>query len=404
MMDKIKMTTPLVEIDGDEMTRILWKIIKDELLLPYIDLKTEYYDLGLEHRNETDDKVTIESAEATKKYGVAVKCATITPNAARMTEYDLKEMWKSPNGTIRAALDGTVFRAPIQVKGIAPCVKNWEKPITLARHAYGDVYKNTEIKVPGAGKAELVFTGEDGKEIRKTIQEFTGPGIIQGIHNTDKSITSFAKACFNYALDTKQDLWFATKDTISKIYDHNFKDIFNDIYESEYKDKFEAAGIEYFYTLIDDAVARVMKAKGGFIWACKNYDGDVMSDMVSSACGSLAMMTSVLVSPTGVYEYEAAHGTVQRHYYKHLKGEETSTNSVATIFAWSGALRKRGELDNIPELMTFADKLEKATLGTIESGKMTKDLALITTLEDVTVLNSQDFIKAIRENLDKELA
>lgn len=404
MMDKIKMTTPLVEMDGDEMTRILWKIIKDELLLPYINLKTEYYDLGLEHRNETDDKVTIESAEATKKYGVAVKCATITPNAARMTEYDLKEMWKSPNGTIRAALDGTVFRAPIQVKGIAPCVKNWEKPITLARHAYGDVYKNTEIKVPGAGKAELVFTGEDGKEIRKTIQEFTGPGIIQGIHNTDKSITSFAKACFNYALDTKQDLWFATKDTISKIYDHNFKDIFNDIYEAEYKDKFEAAGIEYFYTLIDDAVARVMKAKGGFIWACKNYDGDVMSDMVSSACGSLAMMTSVLVSPTGVYEYEAAHGTVQRHYYKHLKGEETSTNSVATIFAWSGALRKRGELDNIPELMTFADKLEKATLGTIESGKMTKDLALITTLEDVTVLNSQDFIKAIRENLDKELA
>ena len=404
MMDKIKMTTPLVEMDGDEMTRILWKIIKDELLLPYIDLKTEYYDLGLEHRNETNDQVTVDSAEATKKYGVAVKCATITPNAARMTEYDLKEMWKSPNGTIRASLDGTVFRAPIQVKGISPCVKNWEKPITLARHAYGDVYKNTEIKVPGAGKEELVFTGEDGKEIRKTIQEFTGPGIIQGIHNTDKSITSFAKACFNYALDTKQDLWFATKDTISKIYDHNFKDIFNDIYEAEYKEKFEAAGIEYFYTLIDDAVARVMKAKGGFIWACKNYDGDVMSDMVSSACGSLAMMTSVLVSPTGVYEYEAAHGTVQRHYYKHLKGEETSTNSVATIFAWTGALRKRGELDNIPELMSFADKLEKATLGTIESGKMTKDLALITSLEDVTVLNSQDFIKAIRENLDKELA
>ena len=403
-MDKIKMTTPLVEMDGDEMTRILWQMIKDELLLPFIDLKTEYYDLGLEYRNQTNDQVTIDSAEATKKYGVAVKCATITPNAARMTEYDLKEMWKSPNGTIRAALDGTVFRAPIQVKGIEPCVKNWEKPITLARHAYGDVYKNTEIKVPGAGKAELVFTGEDGKEIRKTIQKFTGPGIIQGIHNTDKSITSFAKACFNYALDTKQDLWFATKDTISKIYDHNFKDIFNDIYEAEYKDKFEVAGIEYFYTLIDDAVARVMKAKGGFIWACKNYDGDVMSDMVSSACGSLAMMTSVLVSPTGVYEYEAAHGTVQRHYYKHLKGEETSTNSVATIFAWSGALRKRGELDNIPELMTFADKLEKATLGTIESGKMTKDLALITTLEDVTVLNSQDFIKAIRENLDKELA
>ena len=404
MMDKIRMTTPLVEMDGDEMTRILWKIIKDELLLPYIDCKTEYDDLGLEHRNEIDAQVTIDSAEATKKYGVAVKCATITPNAARMTEYDLKEMWKSPNGTIRAALDGTVFRAPIQVKGITPCVKNWEKPITLARHAYGDVYKNTEIKVPGAGKAELVFTGEDGKEIRKTIQEFDGPGIIQGIHNTDKSITSFAKACFNYALDTKQDLWFATKDTISKIYDHNFKDIFNDLYEAEYKDKFEAAGIEYFYTLIDDAVARVMKAKGGFIWACKNYDGDVMSDMVSSACGSLAMMTSVLVSPSGVYEYEAAHGTVQRHYYKHLKGEETSTNSVATIFAWTGALRKRGELDNIPELMTFAEKLEKATLGTIESGKMTKDLALITSLENVTVLNSQDFIKAIKENLDKELA
>ena len=399
-MDKIKMTTPLVEMDGDEMTRILWKIIKDELLLPYIDLKTEYYDLGLEHRNETDDKVTIESAEATKKYGVAVKCATITPNAARMTEYDLKEMWKSPNGTIRAALDGTVFRAPIQVKGIAPCVKNWEKPITLARHAYGDVYKNTEIKVPGAGKAELVFTGEDGKEIRKTIQEFTGPGIIQGIHNTDKSITSFAKACFNYALDTKQDLWFATKDTISKIYDHNFKDIFNDIYEAEYKDKFEAAGIEYFYTLIDDAVARVMKAKGGFIWACKDYDGDVMSDMVSSACGSLAMMTSVLVSPTGVYEYEAAHGTVQRHYYKHLKGEETSTNSVATIFAWSGALRKRGELDNIPELMTFADKLEKACIDTIENGEMTGDLYLISTLENKKKLNTEEFILAIRKTLE----
>ena len=402
-MDKIKMTTPLVEMDGDEMTRILWKMIKDELLLPFIDLKTEYYDLGLEYRNETNDQVTIDSAEATKKYGVAVKCATITPNAARMDEYNLKEMWKSPNGTIRAALDGTVFRTPIQVKGITPCVKNWEKPITLARHAYGDVYKNTEIKVPGAGKAELVFTGEDGKEIRKTIQDFTGPGIIQGIHNTDKSITSFAKSCFNYALDTKQDLWFATKDTISKIYDHNFKDIFNDIYEAEYKDKFEAAGIEYFYTLIDDAVARVMKAKGGFIWACKNYDGDVMSDMVSSACGSLAMMTSVLVSPTGVYEYEAAHGTVQRHYYKHLKGEETSTNSVATIFAWTGALRKRGELDNLPELQSFADKLEKATLGTIESGKMTKDLALITTLDDVTVLNSEGFIKAIRENLEAML-
>ena len=402
-MEKIKMTTPLVEMDGDEMTRILWQMIKDELLLPYIDLKTEYYDLGLEHRNETDDQVTVDSANATLKYGVAVKCATITPNAARMTEYNLKEMWKSPNGTIRAALDGTVFRAPIQVKGIEPCVKNWEKPITLARHAYGDVYKNTEIKVPGAGKAELVFTSADGKEIRQTIQEFDGPGIIQGIHNTDKSITSFAKACFNYALDTKQDLWFATKDTISKIYDHNFKDIFQDIYDKEYKDKFEAAGIEYFYTLIDDAVARVMKAKGGFIWACKNYDGDVMSDMVSSACGSLAMMTSVLVSPSGVYEYEAAHGTVQRHYYKHLKGEETSTNSVATIFAWTGALRKRGELDNIPELMAFADKLEKATLSTIESGKMTKDLALITSMKDVTVLNSEGFIKAVRESLEAML-
>lgn len=399
-MEKIKMTTPLVEMDGDEMTRILWKMIKDELLLPYIDLKTEYYDLGLEHRNETDDQVTIDSAEATKKYGVAVKCATITPNAARMTEYHLKEMWKSPNGTIRAALDGTVFRAPIVVKGIEPCVRNWEKPITLARHAYGDVYKNTEIKVPGAGKAELVFTAEDGMEIRETIHRFTGPGILQGIHNTDESITSFAKACFNYALDTNQDLWFATKDTISKKYDHNFKDIFQDIYDAEYKERFEKAGIEYFYTLIDDAVARVMKAKGGFIWACKNYDGDVMSDMVSSAFGSLAMMTSVLVSPNGVYEYEAAHGTVQRHYYKHLKGEETSTNSVATIFAWTGALRKRGELDGIPELQEFADKLEKATVQTIEAGKMTKDLALITSLQNVTVLNSEGFIKAIRETFD----
>ena len=399
-MDKITMTTPLVEMDGDEMTRILWKMIKEELLLPYIDLKTEYYDLGLEHRNETDDQVTLDSAEATKKYGVAVKCATITPNAARMTEYNLKEMWKSPNGTIRAALDGTVFRAPIIVKGIEPCVKNWEKPITLARHAYGDVYKNTEIKVHGEGKAELVFTAKDGTQIRETIHEFTGPGILQGIHNTDKSITSFAKACFNYALDTKQDLWFATKDTISKKYDHNFKDIFQEVFEAEYQQKFEEAGIEYFYTLIDDAVARVMKAKGGFIWACKNYDGDVMSDMVSSAFGSLAMMTSVLVSPDGVYEYEAAHGTVQRHYYKHLKGEETSTNSVATIFAWTGALRKRGELDKNKELMVFADKLDKATLQTIEQGKMTKDLALITSLKDVTVLNSQDFIKEIRKTFE----
>jgi isocitrate dehydrogenase len=399
-MDKIKMTTPLVEMDGDEMTRILWKMIKDELLLPYVELKTEYYDLGLEHRNETDDQVTIDSAEATKKYGVAVKCATITPNAARMDEYHLKEMWKSPNGTIRAALDGTVFRSPIIVKGIEPCVKNWEKPITLARHAYGDVYKNTEIKVPGPGKAELVFTGEDGTQIRETIHNFTGAGIIQGIHNTDKSISSFARSCFNYALDTKQDLWFATKDTISKKYDHNFKDIFQDIFEKEYQKKFEEAGLEYFYTLIDDAVARVMKAKGGFIWACKNYDGDVMSDMVSSAFGSLAMMTSVLVSPSGVYEYEAAHGTVQRHYYKHLKGEETSTNSVATIFAWTGALKKRGELDGNQALMQFADKLEQATIQTIEEGKMTKDLALITSLKDVKVLNSEEFIKAIKETLE----
>ena len=402
-MDKIKMTTPLVEMDGDEMTRILWKMIKDELLLPFIDLKTEYYDLGLEYRNETNDQVTIDSAEATKKYGVAVKCATITPNAARMTEYNLKEMWKSPNGTIRAALDGTVFRAPIVVKGIEPCVKNWVKPITLARHAYGDVYKNAEIRVPGAGKAELVFTGEDGTEIRETIQEFKGPGVIQGMHNLDNSIESFARACFNYALDTKQSVWFATKDTISKKYDHRFKDIFQEIYDSEYDEKFKAAGIEYFYTLIDDAVARVMKAEGGFIWACKNYDGDVMSDMVSSAFGSLAMMTSVLVSPSGVYEYEAAHGTVQRHYYKHLKGEETSTNSVATIFAWTGALRKRGELDQIPELVTFAEKLEAATLGTIESGRMTKDLALITTIENPTVLNSENFIKEIRKTLEASL-
>ena len=402
-MDKIKMTTPLVEMDGDEMTRILWQIIKDELLFPYIDLKTEYYDLGLEYRNETNDQVTVDSANATLKYGVAVKCATITPNAARMTEYNLKEMWKSPNGTIRAMLDGTVFRTPIIVKGIEPCVRNWEQPITLARHAYGDVYKNVEIKVPGAGKAELVFTAEDGTETREVIHTFKGAGVLQGVHNTNKSIESFARACLSYALDLKQDIWFATKDTISKKYDHTFKDIFQEIYDAEYKDKFEAAGIEYFYTLIDDAVARVMKSKGGFIWACKNYDGDVMSDMVSSAFGSLAMMTSVLVSPNGVYEYEAAHGTVQRHYYKHLAGEETSTNSVATIFAWTGALRKRGELDGNADLMKFADALEKATLSTIESGKMTKDLALITSLSDVTVLNSQDFIKAIREELDKLL-
>ena len=399
-MDKITMTTPLVEMDGDEMTRVLWKIIKDELLLPYIDLKTEYYDLGLEHRNETDDQVTVDSALATKKYGVAVKCATITPNAARMTEYNLKEMWKSPNGTIRAILDGTVFRAPIVVKGIEPTVRTWKKPITIARHAYGDVYKATEMKVPGTGKAELVFTAADGTEMRETIHEFDGPGIIQGMHNVNASIESFARSCFNFALDTKQDLWFATKDTISKKYDHTFKDIFQEIYDAEYDEKFKAAGIEYFYTLIDDAVARVIRSEGGYMWACKNYDGDVMSDMVATAFGSLAMMTSVLVSPEGYYEYEAAHGTVQRHYYKHLKGEETSTNSVATIFAWTGALRKRGELDGNAALMDFADKLEKATIQTIEDGKMTKDLALITTLLDVKVLNSADFIKAIRATYD----
>ena len=402
-MEKIRMTTPLVEMDGDEMTRILWGMIKEELLLPYIDLKTEYYDLGLEHRNETDDKVTAESAYAAKKYGVAVKCATITPNAARMDEYHLKELWKSPNGTIRAILDGTVFRTPIVVKGIEPCVRNWKKPITLARHAYGDVYKNTEMKIDGPGKAELVFTAEDGTQTRSLIHEFTGPGVLQGMHNTEKSIRSFAKSCFNYALDTKQELWFATKDTISKKYDHTFKDIFQEIFDAEYKEAFEKAGITYFYTLIDDAVARVMKSKGGFIWACKNYDGDVMSDMVSSAFGSLAMMTSVLVSPDGVYEYEAAHGTVQRHYYKHLAGEETSTNSVATIFAWTGALQKRGELDQIPELCEFAKKLEAATIRTIEAGRMTKDLALITSLKDVTVLNSESFIKEIRKTLEADL-
>ena len=399
-MSKIQMTTPLVEMDGDEMTRILWKMIKDELLTPYIDLKTEYYDLGLEHRNETDDQVTVDSANATLKYGVAVKCATITPNAARMEEYKLKEMWKSPNGTIRAILDGTVFRAPILVKGIRPYVSNWTKPITLARHAYGDVYKNTEIKVPGAGKAELVFTAADGTEVRKTIHEFDGPGIIQGIHNTDKSITSFAKACFEYALSTKQDLWFSTKDTISKIYDHNFKDIFADMYEKEYKEKFEKAGIEYFYTLIDDAVARVVRSEGGFIWACKNYDGDVMSDMVATAYGDLSMMTSVLVSPKGVYEYEAAHGTVQRHYYKYLKGEKTSTNSIATIFAWTGALKKRGELDGIAELTAFAEKLEKACIKTIEDGKMTKSLSLISDCKDPWILDSEGFIKAIKATLE----
>ena len=402
-MSKITMTTPLVEMDGDEMTRILWQMIKDELLIPFIDLKTEYYDLGLEERNRTDDQVTVESAKATMKYGVAVKCATITPNAARMTEYNLKEMWKSPNGTIRAMLDGTVFIAPIVVKGIEPNVKTWVKPITIARHAYGDVYKATEMKVAGPGKAELVFTAEDGTETRELIHEFKGAGVIQGQHNLDDSIESFAHSCFKYALDTKQDLWFATKDTISKKYDHTFKDIFQEIFDAQYKDAFEKAGITYFYTLIDDAVARVMKSEGGFIWACKNYDGDVMSDMISSAFGSLAMMTSVLVSPHGYYEYEAAHGTVQRHYYKHLKGEETSTNSVATIFAWTGALRKRGELDKIPALSEFADKLEAACIKTIESGKMTKDLALITTIENPTVLNSEGFIKAIREELEKTI-
>ncbi|HJD27562.1 MAG TPA: NADP-dependent isocitrate dehydrogenase [Candidatus Blautia avicola] len=400
-MEKIKMATPLVEMDGDEMTRILWKMIKDELILPFVDLKTEYYDLGLEHRNETNDQVTIDAANATKKYKVAVKCATITPNAARMDEYHLKEMYKSPNGTIRSMLDGTVFRAPIVVKGIEPCVKNWKKPITLARHAYGDVYKNTEMIIPGPGKVELVYTAQDGTETRELVHEFQGPGVAQGMHNLNSSIESFARSCFSYALDTKQDLWFATKDTISKKYDHTFKDIFQEIYDKEYKEKFEAAGITYFYTLIDDAVARVMKAEGGFIWACKNYDGDVMSDMVSSAFGSLAMMTSVLVSPHGYFEYEAAHGTVQRHYYKHLKGEETSTNSVATIFAWTGALRKRGELDENQALCGFADKLEKATVDVIESGRMTKDLALITSLENPVVLNSQEFIQEIRKELEK---
>ena len=398
-MSKIKMINPLVEMDGDEMTRILWQMIKENLLEPYIDLNTEYYDLGLEHRNETDDQVTIDSALATKKYGVAVKCATITANAARVEEYNLKKMWKSPNGTIRSILDGTVFRAPIVVKGIEPCVKNWKKPITIARHAYGDVYSASEMKIPAAGKVELVYTAEDGTETREVIHNFTDAGIVQGMHNTKASIENFARCCFKYALDIKQDLWFATKDTVSKKYDHTFKDIFQDIYDTEYKEQFEAAGLEYFYTLIDDAVARVMKSEGGFIWACKNYDGDVMSDMLSSAFGSLAMMTSVLVSPEGYYEYEAAHGTVQRHYYKHLKGEETSTNSVATIFAWSGALRKRGELDGNKELMDFADRLEKATIDTIEEGRMTKDLALITTLENPTVLNSEEFIKAIAEKL-----
>lgn len=397
-MTKIKMTTPLVEMDGDEMTRVLWQKIKELLLEPFIELKTAYFDLGLPHRDETCDQVTIDSALATKKYGVAVKCATITPNAQRVAEYHLKEMWKSPNGTIRAMLDGTVFRAPVLVKGISPTVRTWQKPITIARHAYGDVYKNTELAVPGPGKAELVFTGEDGQELRANIFTFKGPGIIQGIHNVDASISAFAHSCFQYALSTRQDLWFSTKDTISKTYDHRFKDIFQEIFDQDYKAAFEAAGVEYFYTLIDDAVARVVRSKGGFIWACKNYDGDVMSDMVATAFGSLAMMTSVLVSPDGVYEYEAAHGTVTRHYYKYLKGEETSTNPVATIFAWTGALRKRGEMDNLPELQAFADKLEKATLDTIESGVMTKDLALLYE-GDAQAVNSEDFLRAIASRL-----
>ncbi len=404
MADKIQMTTPIVEMDGDEMTRIIWKMLKDTLICPYVDLKTDYYDLGLVHRNETNDQVTIDSANATKKYGVAVKCATITPNAQRMTEYDLKEMWKSPNGTIRAILDGTVFRAPIIVKGITPLLPGWKKPITIARHAYGDVYKNSEMKVADGSKCELVVTDKDGNETRQLIHTFSGSdGIIQGLHNINESIASFARACFNFALDTKQDLWFATKDTISKKYDHTFKDIFQEIFDAEYKEKFDAAGIEYFYTLIDDAVARVVRSDGGYIWACKNYDGDVMSDMVATAFGSLGMMTSVLVSPDGVYEYEAAHGTVTRHYYKHLKGEETSTNSVATIFAWTGALRKRGELDNNAELSAFADKLEKATIKTIEDGVMTGDLYILSNLENKRKVNTEDFLLEINNRLKEML-
>ena len=404
MMEKIKMTTPLVEMDGDEMTRILWKMIKDELILPFVDLKTEYYDLGLVERERTKDAVTVAAAEANKKYKVAVKCATITPNAQRVTEYNLSEMWKSPNGTIRAILDGTVFRAPILIDCIKPSVRTWQAPITIARHAYGDVYKNTEFRVPGAGKAELMFTDEAGKETRQTIFDFKGEGIIQGMHNKDDSIRSFAHACFQFALDTKQDLWFSTKDTISKVYDHTFKDIFAEIYEADYKEAFEAAGITYFYTLIDDAVARVIRSRGGFIWACKNYDGDVMSDMISTAFGSLAMMTSVLVSPDGCYEYEAAHGTVTRHYYRYLKGEETSTNPMATIYAWSGALRKRGEMDNIPELMAYADALEAACIETLEDGVMTKDL--VSLAEGITprAVNSAEFLKEIRVRLEKKLA
>lgn len=403
-MEKIKMINPIVEMDGDEMTRILWKMIKDELLIPFVDLNTEYYDLGLEKRDETGDQITKDAAEAVKRLGVGVKCATITPNAARVEEYNLKEMWKSPNGTIRAILDGTVFRAPIIVKGIEPYVKSWKKPITIARHAYGDVYKASEMKIPGPGKCEIVYTDAQGRESRELIHEFDGPGIVQGMHNLNRSIESFAHCCFKYALDTKQDLWFASKDTISKKYDHTFKDILQEIYDNEYREQFEDAGITYFYTLIDDAVARVVKSEGGYIWACKNYDGDVMSDMVATAFGSLAMMTSVLVSPDGCYEYEAAHGTVQRHYYNHLKGEKTSTNSVATIFAWSGALRKRGEMDGNSELMKFADILEKATIDTIESGTMTKDLALITSIKNPVIAGSEEFIKAIRVNIEKALS
>lgn len=396
---KIRMRTPLVEMDGDEMTRIIWQMVKDDLICPFVELRSEYFDLGLRHRDETDDEVTVNAAEATRRLGVAVKCATITPNAQRVEEYGLKQMWKSPNGTIRALLDGTVFRTPIVVRGIEPQVRSWKRPITIARHAYGDVYKNAEIRVPGAGRAELVFTSADGTERRELIHEFTSAGVIQGMHNLDTSIESFATSCLEYALATRQDLWFATKDTISKTYDHRFKDIFADLFEASYKERFEAAGIEYFYTLIDDAVARVMRSEGGFVWACKNYDGDVMSDMLSAAFGSLAMMTSVLVSPQGHFEYEAAHGTVQRHYYRHLKGERTSTNSVATIFAWSGALRKRGELDDTPELIAFADRLERATIDTIESGQMTGDLARITTLPKPQTLDTEDFILAVAEHL-----
>ena len=399
-MSKIQMKTPLVEMDGDEMTRIMWQMIKDDLILPYVDLKTEYYDLGLEHRDATDDQVTVDSAEATRRLGVAVKCATITPNAQRVEEYGLKQMWKSPNGTIRAMLDGTVFRTPIIVRGIEPQVRCWKRPITIARHAYGDVYKNAEMRVDGPGRVELVYTAADGTQTRELVHEFDGAGVVQGVHNIDASIESFARSCFEFALAQGQDLWFATKDTISKTYDHRFKDIFADLYESEYKGRFAEKGIEYFYTLIDDVAARIMRTEGGFIWACKNYDGDVMSDMLSSGFGSLAMMTSVLVRPDGIYEYEAAHGTVQRHYYKHLKGEPTSTNSVATIFAWTGALRKRGELDETPELVEFADRLERATIDTIESGSMTGDLARITTLPDPRVLGTEEFILAIRDTME----